>query len=85
MTELLRSKKFLMAVAATLVAAGAKLGLDLSTETVGLLMAPMLTYIAAQGVADYGKGVAKVEAIAAVAREDGRLTTADTIETIKTA
>lgn len=83
MRELLTSKKFVMAVVATIVAAAGKLGLELPTDTVALLMTPLLTYVAAQGLADYGKNAAKVDAVAKVITEDARLTTEDTIHVIK--
>lgn len=49
------SKKFIVAVSGVIIAAAAKIGLELPTETVGLLIAPILTYLLSQGWADRGK------------------------------
>lgn len=81
--EAVSSKKFIMTVAAVIAAWTAKIGLDLPTETVALLIAPIVTYVLAQGWSDAGKGAAKVEAVAKVVTDDARLNTADTVEAIK--
>lgn len=67
--EFATSKKFLMAVAGTVVAAAAKIGLELPTETVGLLMAPIITYLLSQGWADHGKEAAKIAGTVKLATE----------------
>lgn len=82
--EAVSSKKFVTTVAGTVAAAGMKVGLDLPTEDVAAILAPVVAYILAQGWADRGKGAAKVDAVARVATEDSRLTTEDTINVIKT-
>src|SRR5688500_530191 len=58
--EFLTSKKFIVAVAGLIVAAAGKVGLELPTETVVLLLAPIITYLISQGWADRGKEAAKV-------------------------
>jgi predicted transcriptional regulator len=55
--EMLASKKFLTAVAAMIVAAVAKLGLELETGAVYAILSPLVAYILGQGVADAGKSV----------------------------
>ena len=61
MKELLGSKKFKMAVVGVVVAIAAKIGLNLDTEVVMLIVSPILAFIGAQGVADIGKEKARVE------------------------
>lgn len=61
MKELLASKKFKMAVAGVIVAVAAKFGLDLDTQAILVVLAPILVFIGAQGVADMGKEKAKIE------------------------
>ena len=58
--EFLTSKKFIVAVAGLIVAAAGKVGLELPTDTVVLLLAPIITYLISQGWADRGKEAAKV-------------------------
>ena len=57
---LLTSKKFLAALSATIVAALAKVGLDLDDSAVLLIVSPLMAYIVGQGIADHGKERAKV-------------------------
>lgn len=52
---MLGSKKFVAAVAGTIVAATAKYGLELDTEAVATVIAPIIAYILGQGVSDFGK------------------------------
>ena len=59
--EMFVSKKFVASVAATVVAATAKVGLDLPVEEVGAIIAPLIAYILGQGWADAGKEKAKIE------------------------
>ena len=60
-SALLQSKKFLAsAFAAGLSALGLYKGLSL--EQIGIVTAPLYTFVAGQAVADFGKERAKVEA-----------------------
>lgn len=83
--EAVSSKKFVMTIAAVIAAWAGKIGLELPTETVTLIVGPIVVYVAAQGWADTGKSAAKVEAVAKVVTEDSHLNTADTVDAIKTA
>ena len=67
--EFVGSKKFIMAIAGTVVAATGKVGLELPTETVALLIAPLMTYLVSQGWADYGKEAAKIAGTVKLATE----------------
>ena len=59
--EILKSKKFQAALAGVIVALAADQSLDLDTEQILLILSPILTYIAGQGLADIGKERAKIE------------------------
>lgn len=59
--ELLSSKKLVAALIGVVVAVGGRLGLDLSTEDVALVVGPIVAYILGQGIADAGKSRAKIE------------------------
>lgn len=59
---LFTSKKFLMAIAATLVTLGAKYGLNLDPELIALIVGTFATAIIGQGIADHGKEAAKINA-----------------------
>ncbi len=59
--DILQSKKALTAIVAAIVAAGAKIGWGVSTEALTLILAPLMAYIVAQGIADLGKELAKIE------------------------
>ena len=59
--DLLKSKKFQVAVAGVIVAALGKLGLDMDEETILLVLSPIIAYILGKGVADIGKEQAKIE------------------------
>jgi len=59
--QLLSSKKLVAAAIGVIVAAGGRLGLDLSTEDVALIVGPIVAFILGQGIADHGKEAAKVE------------------------
>lgn len=63
LAALFSSRKFLVALATALAAAGGKLGLELDTETIILILSPMIALIAGIAVEDVGKGkeMAKVE------------------------
>lgn len=58
--EALTSKKFVVTIAGAITAAAMKIGLELPTETVATVLAPIIAYLLAQGWADYGKEAAKV-------------------------
>lgn len=79
---LLSSKKVAVMLAGVIVAAAGKIGLELPTETVALILSPILMYIAGQGWADRDKEAAKVNAIAAVNSNAGT-SPAKQIEAIK--
>ena len=70
--EMLVSKKFIVAIAGVIVAAAAKIGLDLDTESVALILSPIIAFILGQGVADSGKAAAKVTALADASSEKER-------------
>lgn len=55
--DMLMSKKFLSMVSGVIVAGAAKIGLEMSTDTVALLIAPIISYVLGQGVADIGKNL----------------------------
>lgn len=57
---LFSSKKFVAALVAMLVWIAGKVGLHLSTEVISGAIAPLLTYIVGQGIADQGKPAALV-------------------------
>ena len=59
--DLLKSKKALTAIAAAIVAAGGKIGWDVSTDELMPILTPLMAYIVGQGIADHGKERAKVE------------------------
>ena len=59
--DMLKSKKALTAIAAAIVAGGAKIGWDVSTEELMPILTPLMAYIVGQGIADHGKERAKVE------------------------
>lgn len=63
--EMFTGKKFLGAVAGTIVAAALKIGLELDTESVLLVISPIVSYILGQGWADTGKEAAKINREAA--------------------
>lgn len=54
--SLLSSKKFVVALAATLAWAIGLLGFDVSAETIGAVLSPLYAYVLGQGLADVGKG-----------------------------
>ena len=60
--DLLNSKKFVGALITMVSAIVVKLGIpEASLQEIVALISPMLTYIGAQGFADYGKAKALVE------------------------
>ena len=52
---MLGSKKFIGAIAGMIVAAALKVGLELPSDAVAAVIAPVVAYILGQGVADLGK------------------------------
>lgn len=70
--ELLLSKKFIAAVAGVIVGLAAKKGLAWDTETVAVIISPLVAYVVGQGVADRGKEAAKVSASAELEKLNGR-------------
>ena len=59
LSDFFKSKKALTAIAATIVALGATLGWDVSTEELMPILTPLMAYIVGQGIADHGKEKAK--------------------------
>jgi len=60
MTELAKSKKFIAAIAAAVLAlVGFYLGLDV--DQIAIITGPLMVYVGAQGLADIGKEKARVE------------------------
>ncbi len=57
--DILKSKKFLAAILASILAFVGMI-YDLSAPEVGVVIAPLASYILAQGVADHGKERLKV-------------------------
>lgn len=53
--DMLTSKKALAALAGVIVALAGKWGLNLDTESVALVVGPIVAYILGQGAADFGK------------------------------
>lgn len=64
---LLSSKKFITAIVALLVAAGAKYGLDLDPEICATILGMFAVLIGAQGAADQGKEAARLHVESAAA------------------
>jgi len=52
--DLFASKKFTVALTATLVWAVSLLGFDVNPETVGAILSPLYAYVLGQGIADAG-------------------------------
>ena len=79
--EALTSKKFVVTVAGAIAAAAMKIGLEIPTETVALVIAPVITYLLAQGWADRGKEAAKVTGtvVLATSPETKAMSQADSI------
>lgn len=60
--DLLKSKKFQASLVGLIVALVGHVGLALDEQALLTVLAPILTYIAGQAVADIGKEKAKAEA-----------------------
>lgn len=58
--SLLSSKKAVMGITAAVTAGIMKLGFNVDSETVGLVVGPLVAAIIGQGVADHGKEAAKI-------------------------
>jgi hypothetical protein len=50
--DLLRSKRFVVVIAGTVAALAAKAGLDLNTEALAVILAPVVAYILGQSHVD---------------------------------
>ena len=59
--EMLLSKKFLSALAGVIAAAVGRLGLDLASEDLMTILAPLMAYIVGQGLSDQGKEAEKIK------------------------
>lgn len=59
---LFTSKKFIAALAGVVVSLVSVAGLELPTDAVAAVLAPVMAYIVGQGIADNGKEAAKVAA-----------------------
>ena len=57
---LLSSKKALAAIAGVVVTLVGKLGIDLDTDALVILITPIVAFVVGQGIADNGKEAAKV-------------------------
>jgi hypothetical protein len=57
--SLFASKKFTVALAASLVWAISLAGFDVSPETIGAVLSPLYAYVLGQGIADAGSGKGK--------------------------
>ena len=58
--EMFTGKKWTAAVSASIVAAALKIGLELPSDAVALIVSPIMAYIVGQGWADSGKEAAKI-------------------------
>lgn len=58
LVAILSSKKAVTAIIAGITAGGLRLGLDVDSETVGLIVAPLITLIIGQSHVDRGKTIA---------------------------
>jgi hypothetical protein len=63
--EMLSSKKAIAMIIAGAVWAAGRLGWHVDSSEMTAAISPLLTYILAQGVADFGKGAAQVKAASA--------------------
>lgn len=62
--SLLTSKKFLVAVIACIVWIIGKLGVHLDNDALLGAVTPLWAFVIGQGIADHGKGAAKIDAAA---------------------
>lgn len=63
--DLFTSKKFLAALAAIVVYVAGRFGLNVDPAALDRIVAALLVYVGAQGIADHGKSAAQVNAAAA--------------------
>lgn len=82
--KLLSSAKVLTFIAGIIVTMAAKWGFSLDAQTVMVMLGVLATLIGAQGATDFGKGAAKVEAIANAEATTGVSTekTAEAVEKV---
>lgn len=59
--ELLRSKKFVTSIIATVVAVLGTFGFHVDEASLAMVLSPFLAFIVGQGIADTGKEKAKTE------------------------
>lgn len=59
--ELLKSKKFAVALITVVAVLVAKLGYHIDEQEILTVLSPILAYITGQGIADIGKEKAKIE------------------------
>jgi hypothetical protein len=59
--DMLRSKKFLAAIAGVLVGLAGKIGLELEAESLIAVLSPIVAYILGQGFADVGKAAGSID------------------------
>lgn len=60
LVRLVSSKKAVAAITGAIIAATARIGLDLPADAVNQIIAPIVAYIVGQGMADFGKEKALV-------------------------
>jgi len=59
--DLIKSKKFQVAIIGVVVMLLGEFGLDIDPEALLAIVSPLIAYIIGQGVADHGKEKAKIE------------------------
>lgn len=69
--DLFTSKKFIAALAAIIVYIAGRFGFNVDPATLDRILAALLVYVGAQGIADNGKSAAQVSAAAAYAPVPG--------------
>jgi uncharacterized protein YqgC (DUF456 family) len=62
LAQIFSSKKAVMGLVGALTAGILKLGIHVDSETVGLIVSPIIAAIIGQGVADHGKSAAEITA-----------------------
>lgn len=71
--DMFTSKKFLAALAAVIVYVAGRFGFDVDPGTLDRIVAALLVYVGAQGIADHGKSAAQIAAVASGAAPLGAL------------
>jgi hypothetical protein len=74
--ELLTSKKFLAMLTAIIVYAAGRFGFDVDPSALDRIVAALLVYVGAQGVADAGKSAAQIKAVVATSGVEPEATAA---------